>query len=231
MNTKVLLMSRFSQESFRLKDIMIRHLRQDVDWVRTPQQALNALTTSKNYGAILINTEIFTKKKIETVNQLRAIGCHSPVIYIADLIHTDARFPIPESKKTIVIEKPVSSKDLQGLIERAQHANSFHTRYNKRFPTFEKGQIEVFRNGRKFDCYVRNLSVGGAFIETSETFLAGEILKVNIQLDEVSKSHEMSGKVVWNSNHPHYNTGGVTGVGLRFVRPGEVYAEAVHLLQ
>ncbi|MGE3973897.1 MAG: PilZ domain-containing protein [Bdellovibrionales bacterium] len=229
MNNRILLMSQFNQESFQLKDIMIRHLKQNVDWVRTPQQALHALLHSPKYGAVLINTKIFTRKKMEMVDQLRAIGCQSPVLYIADLIHADGRFPIPHSKKTLVVEKPISTKELQGIIERTQKLESYLTRYNKRFSTIEKAKVEIFRNGEIFECSLRNLSMGGAFIATDRSFLAGEVLKIHIPLDQVERAHEMSGKVIWNSHNPNYKTQ-TPGVGVRFIKTGEVYSEALQTL-
>lgn len=224
MARKILLMSKFNQENFKLKDILARHLKHDVSWVRTPNQAISMLLSGIAFEVIVINTELFTKKKLEMVQHLRAIGCQYPVLYLADVIKDSLAF-IPEHLKTMVVDKPVFAQDLDGIIDRVVTREGFGIRFHKRFSTAEPARFEVFRNGKRAPAVLRNLSLGGAFLETSETYQAGEVIKVWVQLDSLSKAHEMSAKVVWNSQHPQHK--GQRGLGIRFVRPGEVYQAAV----
>jgi Tfp pilus assembly protein PilZ len=225
---KILLMSKFNQENFKLKDILARHLKHDVNWVRTPNQTIQSLVGGTRFDVLVINTELFTKKKLDMVKNLRAVGCDFPVIFLADVIK-DAMSFVPAHLKTIVIDKPVYAQDLQGIIDRIIHKDNYSVRYHKRFSTQEVADFEVFRNGHRSSATLRNLSLGGAFLETSEQYQAGEIIKLNIRLNTLKKGHELSARVVWNGNHPDHK--GVVGLGVRFVRPGEVYETAVQSLQ
>jgi hypothetical protein len=201
----------------------VKHLHHDVSWVRTPNQTVLSLASGTHFDALVINTEMFTKKKLDIVKNLRAVGCDYPVMFLADVIKD--MHAIPQNLRTMVVDKPVHAGDLEGLIERAVTRNNFGVRYHKRFSTDEIADYEIFRNGRKSTAILKNLSLGGAFLETSETYQAGEILKMYIRLNSISKSHELSARVVWNSHHPDHR--GTRGLGLRFVRPGEVYDTAL----
>ncbi len=225
---KILLMSKFNQENFKLKNILAKHLRHEVDWVRTPNQTIQQLVSGTRFDVLVINTELFTKKKLEMVKNLRAVGCDFPVIFLADIIKDTMSF-VPAHLKTIVVDKPIHAPDLQGIIDRVIKRDSYAVRYHKRFNTDENADLEVFRNGQRTRAVLRNLSLGGAFLETHEIYQAGEIIKLNINLPSIQKGHELSGKIVWNSHHPDHR--GVRGLGIRFIRPGEVYESAVQNLQ
>lgn len=225
---KILLMSKFNQENFKLKDILARHLKHEVNWVRTPNQTIQTLTSGIKFDVLVINTELFTKKKLDMVKNLRAVGCKFPVIFLADVIK-DAMSFAPAHLKTIVVDKPVYAQDLQGIIDRVLYRDNYTVRYHKRFTTQEIADFEIFRNGKKSSAVLSNLSLGGAFLETKELYQVGEIIKLNIRLNSIQKGHELSAKVVWNANHPDHK--GANGFGVRFIRPGEVYETAVTNLQ
>ncbi len=224
MSRNILLMSKFNQENFKLKNILAGHLKHSVNWVRTPNQVIQTLLSSLKFDVIVINTELFTKKKLDMVRHLRAIGCQYPVLFLADIIKDAPQF-IPEHLKTMVLDKPLHAHDLDGVLGRVLARNTFGIRINKRFVTAEPARFEVYRNGYASPAVLRNLSIGGAFLETTDTFQAGEVIKIWIQLDTLSKAHEMSAKVVWNSRHPDHR--GSKGLGVRFVRPGEVYQSSM----
>jgi len=221
---RILLMSKFNQENFKLKDILARHLKNEVYWVRTANQTIQTLMSGINFDILVVNTDIFTKRKLDIVKNLRTVGCQFPVLFLADVIK-DANAFSPDKLRTLVVDKPVYAEDLEGIIERSILRNSYGVRYHKRFNTEEMATFEAYRNGSRGHGVLRNLSLGGAFLETDSFYQAGEILKIAIRLDSLAKGHELSAKVVWNSNHPDHL--GRKGLGIRFVRPGEVYEKAV----
>lgn len=218
MGQKLLLMSRFDQESFRLKEILATHLKHEVQWVRTADQALMALKHLA-FDVIIINTEIFVPKKLDLVRSLRALGYVAPVIFLADKIDDTARIPIPADQKALVLEKPAHADALQGVLNRALNNDNFSFRFHKRFVANEEAKVSL-PSGEKISVGLGNLSMSGAFLNTAVSVLEGTIIKVTIYLNEIDKQHEFKAKVIWNHRDPVTQT--PTGLGVRFVKSGVV---------
>jgi len=52
-------------------------------------------------------------------------------------------------------------------------------------------------SNRPYDGIIKNLSLGGIYVEAPTKFLTGQVLKVAIPVDENSRGIKLKGKVIW----------------------------------
>jgi hypothetical protein len=89
----------------------------------------------------------------------------------------------------------------------------------RRFGRFEVTlPIEISYQDQKFNAIVKNLSVGGVYLETSQSFSLGTKLDVQIQLDQPYHVIYAKALVSWSKANE--------GIGLSFeaLRPMDVWA-------
>ncbi len=52
-------------------------------------------------------------------------------------------------------------------------------------------------SNRPYDGIIKNLSLGGIYVEAAATFITGQVLKVAIPINENSRGIKLKGKVIW----------------------------------
>lgn len=82
----------------------------------------------------------------------------------------------------------------------------------KRHQTKELCVLEVQGKTEKLQCWLSNLSTTGAFFEvitTSNTPKKGDLVRVTVRLNELSKNYIIYGQVAWSR---------VGGIGVEFLK-------------
>jgi len=80
-------------------------------------------------------------------------------------------------------------------------------------------QAEVLpEGGHAYPGVIRNLTSGGAFLETAKLLPPGALLQVNFSLPDPPRLLQLKAKVAW-LNHPHWNPSSnlQAGMGIQFV--------------
>jgi Tfp pilus assembly protein PilZ len=70
--------------------------------------------------------------------------------------------------------------------------------------------ISFYSHDRDYTGNIRNISLGGAFVQSLDTFPVGQQLTLIIPFARKAKTVKRSGKVIWNNRD---------GFGLAFSRP------------
>ncbi len=82
---------------------------------------------------------------------------------------------------------------------------------DRRFPRKEYfSQISFHSEERLYAGNITNISLGGAFVQSLDTFPVGQTLTVVIPFTHKAKTVKRAGKVVWNNGE---------GFGFEFKRP------------
>jgi len=221
MKNKVLLISRLNEESLALKKEVARNQSFDVQLATTAKEALKTLSSDET-DLVIFNMDIFTAKKIQVATDLRALGHNLPVLVLADAIGADAYSLISDMKGTVLLEKPFENKDFHGITEKLVAGRDVQQRFFRRFYTNQLAELEIFKSGQAFPMRVRNLSKGGAFVEYKLGNLqTGDVVRVAVELKEVSRKYDMTAKVVWTTPKSPWGDG--RGAGLEFINSGDVY--------
>jgi uncharacterized protein (TIGR02266 family) len=97
----------------------------------------------------------------------------------------------------------------------AEHRRS-DRRYERRVP------IDFTHEGASFSSHTRNISLGGVFIETDQTFPFGARLGLKFRVPTQAESIEVEGQVRWLE----MEEGRLRGIGVRFegLRARDVWA-------
>ena len=217
---RILLISRFNQEGLSIKTALGNHHEFEIEWVRTPQQATQSLSRSLPDMAI-INVDHFNQQKQMMALQMRQMGFAFPILY---LCNSGSRLFQKLSRRlgqTGLLEKPCTEIELHGVIEKLRQGKKVSPRAYRRYTTDQVADIEYWNTGRKINGQILNLSLGGAQLKLKDPGIkVGDVLKLNVELEEVAKRHEVNAKVVWGDYDPVTQN---NQVGVQFVKTVEIY--------
>ncbi|HEX4924319.1 MAG TPA: PilZ domain-containing protein, partial [Bdellovibrionales bacterium] len=192
-----------------------------IDWVRTSQQATETLAKNPP-DMVIINVDHFNQQKQTLALQLRQMGYGFPILF---LCNSGARLFSKISRRlghTGIIEKPCSERELVGVIEKLRQGKRVAMRSYRRYETDQLADIEFWNTGRKIDGQMHNLSLGGAQVSVRDSNVrVGDVLKLNVNLEKLSKRHEVNATVVWKGDYDPLTQS--SQVGLKFVKTVEIY--------
>jgi DNA-binding NtrC family response regulator len=215
--SKILLISRAGEETVNLKRELKRKEQFAVDVASTPDQAIGNIQSDK-FDLVVLNTEVFNRKKLEMTSNLRDLGQDFPVLVLANTVMPETFYNLDQMKKTVLLEKPYDIKDLYGISEKMIEGRDVRQRIFRRYPT---NQDAEFAKNPTLDSAVqmriRNLSQGGAFFEYDgrPSLGIGDQVQLSITLNQMQKRYKMMAKVVW-ATPP--TTLGRYGLGVQFMR-------------
>jgi DNA-binding response OmpR family regulator len=218
---RILYISRFNQESLHIKNVLGLFSQFEVDWVRNPLQATQSLAKQQP-DMVIINVDHFNEQKKTIAQQMRKMGYSFPILYMAN---SGARIFAKSVRRLgliSILEKPCSEKDLLGVIEKLRQGKLVTQRAYRRYETKQNADIEFWNTGRKIPGHILNLSLGGAELKVKDSTLkVGDVLKLNVELKELAKKHELNAKVVWATEYDPLTQ--TNQIGVQFVKTVEIY--------
>jgi DNA-binding NtrC family response regulator len=215
--SRILLISRASDETINLKRELKRKESFAVEVASTPDQAIKNIQNEK-IDLLVLNTEVFNRKKLEMTSNLRELGDGFPVLILANTVMPETFYSLDTMKKTVLLEKPYDSKDLYGVSEKMIEGKDVRQRFFRRYTTNQDAEFSKSPTlDSAIQMRIRNLSQGGAFFEyDGKPYLGiGDQVQVSIALNQMQKRYKMMAKVVWTTPP---TTLGRYGLGVQFVR-------------
>jgi hypothetical protein len=153
---------------------------------------------------------------LDLIKSLRINGYRNSILFVTSKIKDKNFFKMAEDLKIYVLQSPYEEKNLEGLIKKLMYSRSVPQQYHQRYETIQNAELEYIYTGENMNSTIRNLSVGGAYIEVGadRVLNIGDQVKIKIDLKDVNKEHNLSAKVVWMKRTGA--TDGRYGVGLKF---------------
>jgi DNA-binding response OmpR family regulator len=224
---QILLIGRRNEEIVGIKGMLARNTGYEVELVSVAQKAVQRLT-QRDIDLCVFNFDLFTKEKIKLATELRGLGYNFPVLVLSRIIATDAFDAIGDMKSTILLEKPFEQKDLIGISEKMIRKADISQRIQRRFYTNQEASVSAFGGADKVDAKVFNLSRGGAYLEHkgNQNMAKGELVQVNIQLNEIYREYNVNARVVWSSQKGIWGTG--KALGVEFVKTQDIYRDLLN---
>ncbi len=171
------------------------------------------------YRYILIDQMLFSLENMSELMAFRKRNEEVPLLFLVDKVESANFDFVRRLGNALMLQNPLDRQELITLtLKMLSHDRVFH-RFHKRFSVDLTTNLENFGDGKKSKAYLKNLSQGGAFAVADRTFRTGDVVFLNITLDQINKHHRMNAKVVWTGR----NDSGDSCVGLRFVSAEEVY--------
>jgi Tfp pilus assembly protein PilZ len=228
MSFKILLVSTQNPSAEKIKSDLERNKLYQVRLV-DPSEAMIQIRNS-SWECVALNFDTFTPEKLRFSEQFRKSGHRFPIINFASHIHKDTIPALNRIDRTVIIEKPYETKDVWGIAQKLLQGRSVSQRVFRRFYTDQQVTIEKTQTGQTQKGNMFNMSRGGAYIEIDNhnNFQSGDILKMTIPLDKVSKSYAVDVEVVWKSDKGYWKGG--PAVGVRFVKNDDVYRNLLNRL-
>jgi response regulator RpfG family c-di-GMP phosphodiesterase len=221
LSKKILLISKFSPEAVLVKRDIQEYTTLDVIWVKTAPEAIEAIIKG-DISLIVFNFDNFTNAKVDLAEKLRGLGYEIPMILLSKLVAKDASKLIAKMQRTVLLETPYEQKEFSGVIKKFLRGDKVHQRFYRRFYTNQISKIEIFKNRKELNGKVKNLSLGGAFLEFDGTMLrVGDVIRLRFELKEVNRSYDVMAKIAWIVEKSPWGDG--RDAGLRFVKTEEVY--------
>ncbi len=221
MKDRILVVGRMNPESLAIQKSLKEDGHFDVDLVTRAPDAIEMITR-QNVDLMIMNLQNFTKNKIQLAHDLRNLGYNFPVLVLAHIIATDTYKAISELPNTVLLEKPYEIKDLTGISEKMIDGRTVHQRIFRRYLTNETAELELFKNGQAITGKIRDLSRGGAFVEyQGPEIVVGDMVRMNIELKQVSRHYEVNAKVVWSTKKSPF--GAEPGIGVEFIKQQDYY--------
>lgn len=223
-----LLISQQNEDAKRIKEELERNRLYKVEVVDQASLALDQIRQAK-VDCVVFNLDTFNNEKITFASHLRYCGYNFPIIMFAKNIDKNALSALTRIPKTVMIEKPFESKDIWGIAEKMVQGKNVPQRIHRRFYTDQKANLVHATIGTKLSGRIFNMSRGGAYLEIEQGDLKfGDVVRLSVQLDKVSKAYVVDAKVVWASKQGFWQ--GKPAAGLMFLKAGDVYRNLIEKL-
>jgi len=187
------------------------------------KDAMQELSTGM-YSLVVFNLKNFNQKKLALSKQLRKDGHNIPLVALANTSDFNTLLEISNLKKTVVLQKPFSDKELSGLIKKLIAGSDVSQQIYKRFKTNQLANLEIYPTGESHHSHIFNLSHSGAYLEVPQeaNFQTGDMVRINVKLSQLNRHHDVHAEVVWMKQDASWNQG--RAVGIRFMDKDEVYS-------
>jgi Tfp pilus assembly protein PilZ len=178
---------------------------------------------TKPMHLVILQTGILVSEDIKYVQHLRGLGFQHPVLVLTDKIGPVNIESSAEKHKLYFLERPFEMRCLKGLTRKLLATRTVPCQEFRRFRTNVHAVMETFISGDKYDTHMFNLSMGGAYFESSKKpqVSIGDLLRLKVSLNDMDRDHHMHGRVVWMT--PKGPTAGGYGLGVKFIKSTDIY--------
>ncbi|MDZ4676028.1 MAG: PilZ domain-containing protein [Oligoflexia bacterium] len=172
-------------------------------------------------NSLIFNLKIFDSNTLKVIQKIKSITpTLSTTIVTAQKIQNIDMQKLKKYNEIVIIDKPVKHGDFALLTERLAEGKPIYFREHKRFNTIQIAHLEKLTSNEQYEGSVYTISKGGAYIElTKGNVKPGELFRVSIKLDQLSKAHNFNAEVIWTA--PKVRQG--LAVGLKFINEEQVY--------
>jgi Tfp pilus assembly protein PilZ len=226
---KILLQCHTRDEANHLKNFFDTKLPYSTEVSSSPSDTEITLSSTAVHLFVLETAE-YQFSEASWIRDLRGMGFVYPILVLAENIDARVMRNSVQNEKIHFLEKPFEYKALKGLTLKLMQSRNLPQQMFRRFKTNQPLKIESYSTGEHIESSMFNLSVGGAYFETEKkpTAAVGDLVKMQVNLNDVEKSHMMNARIVWTTRKGSYSGG--FGVGVKFVRNEEIYKQLLEKL-
>ncbi|HMN68856.1 MAG TPA: PilZ domain-containing protein [Bdellovibrionales bacterium] len=187
------------------------------------QKEVEGALKAKSVHLLLLQTGNLASQDIVYAQRLRKTGFASPILMLTDAVGNIDIEELHERHKIFFLERPFELKTLKGLARKLMITKEVPQQIFRRYRTNLMATLETFISGEKYETHMFNLSRGGAYFELPKKPMVnvGDLLRLKVHLADVSREHNVHGRVVWTTHKGH--AAGGYGLGVKFMRSTDIY--------
>lgn len=182
-------------------------LARDLDGLRSefPDLKINGMDMSALSVAaasapqiVVLDLENWVPSDEMALSDLRAQGYDGPVVVLTKRID-EASSSSYASERVVFFDRGRGGKELLGITRRLILGSIIAARKHPRHPTDQTAEIQIEGQPHIYNCRVRNLSKGGAYleIERAVNMRVGSTVFLKIHLNQVGKVYSVRARVAW----------------------------------
>ena len=218
--SKVLLFSYAQTNSDNLKNLLEKHY-VDVQITRD-KKSTESYLRYESPQLLIIEKNIFENNDLLYITDLRQKKFDRPILFLtSEFKNFD---PILEKHRIHFLTTPVVNKELLNLTKKLLSAPSSIPQRHARHNTDINFDIESMADGEVTSSKMTNLSKGGLYcvFEDDPKFSKGDLVRINIPLNELNTTRSMTGKIIWKTKKSLSNPN--PGLGIQFINAQEMYS-------
>ncbi len=219
MISKILIIGNRTESIHELKQKLVRNRTYSVKLVESIDMAVTSLS-HQAYHLVIMDLEHVTDDRIQLASNLKRLGYGFPILILGKTFSKTCFAKVEKISRLILLEKPFEEKDFMGIVSKMITGRDIKQKQHRRFRTNQPASLALYGQDKAMPAKMLNLSKGGANIELGELNVeVGKIIKLNIELDQMSRQYEVNARIVWVTN------GSKEGrqIGLEFIHASDVY--------
>lgn len=194
----------------------------DIKIVSNLQNAKSQIFYTKP-SVLFVHLSQITEKSMQGIEQIRR-PLDLPVILFTNKVTDQSLKLARKYKRYYVLGRPYLSRDVLGIAYKMIHDSVPEQQLCRRYDTNQSTELQIVGEAENVPARITNLSLTGAKIKFEENsrWTEGDLLKMDIELNQLSKQHSVHAKVVWVEKE-----GAPKEIGVEFIPTEDVYS---HLL-
>ncbi|MCB9073807.1 MAG: PilZ domain-containing protein [Bdellovibrionaceae bacterium] len=225
MNNVIVIVSANQVESKKifetLSEVEASDYRLDFEFLR-PTQLPDKLDMKADLIVYNNNTNL-NMNMYQQVASWRKKGQLASVLMLSKVADENLIHNVEPMNNMVVLEKPYVESDLKGISQKMLDERKIQQRKYRRFNVAQKVSLSSYKSGFSGESQVCNMSRGGLCIQGGLVGLtAGDLLRIDFNLDKISTHRTVNGKVIWISEYDEQPQ-----AGIEFIKESDVYG---HLL-
>ena len=155
-------------------------------------------TFNKDAQLVIVDLEKWVPSDELALSELREGGYNGPVIVLTKRL-TESASADYAAERIIFFDRTKGNQELAGIARRMLLGSLIAARKHPRHQTNEMADVQVAGNPKFYECKVRNMSKGGAFLEIQTAFAidVGDIVTVKIRLAQINRLYTVKARVAW----------------------------------
>jgi PilZ domain len=172
---------------------------------------------------LILNLRSFRFEDVKLVELFYSLNKDITVIVVSRQIEEKAYSRVKDLRYVIVLQRPFREAKIIALFcKKLTTSRENFRREHFRYQADQPASMEMLSNGKTYQGKVVSISRGGAVFESGQdlSLIEHELLRLSIQLTEISKIHLVNAEIVWILKFDSKIN--KMSVGLKFINPKEV---------
>lgn len=150
-----------------------------------------------NFKAFVLNNDEFKESHIKIIYQIKKYFPDLPIIIVAEKTYPGLKSQLAKQNKCILLNYQTELQDINGILMKMINNHTVSPRLCNRYKTAQPAKLKL-GDQPAYSAWILNLAQDGAcFRVFHHKFKKGDMIRVEVPLPQLKKTHVIQGKIVW----------------------------------